>query len=76
MGLFAGFAAPLFESAGAPHLKLVAKAHKCDLVFKTGMTAKAFRKDDAAVTVDREDLDVAIERDREFIPLVRIVWQA
>jgi hypothetical protein len=38
--------------------------------------AKTFRKDDAAVAIDRENLDVAIERDRQLIALVRIVRQA
>jgi len=38
--------------------------------------AKFLRKDDAAVPVDRENLDITIERDRELIPLIRIVRQA
>ena len=57
-------------------MKLVAKADKSDLISKTGVAAKAFRNDDAAVPIDAENLDVAVERDREFIPLVRIVRQA
>ena len=57
-------------------MKLVAKADKCDVILKTGMTAKRFRKDDAPVPVDAENLDVAVECDRELVSLVRIVRQA
>src|SRR5690606_12959629 len=60
----------------SPHLKLVAKADKCDVILNTGMAAKRFRKDDAPVAVDAENLDVAVERDRELVSLVRIVRQA
>ena len=60
----------LFEASGLPHLKLVAKADKSDRALKIGVAAKAFRKDDTSVAVDRENLDVAVERDREFVPLV------
>ncbi len=59
-----------------PHLKLVAKADKSDLGREAGVRAKPLRKADAAVAVDREDLDVAVERDRQLIALVRIVRQA
>lgn len=76
VGFLSGLRTPLFEGAGRPDLKLFAKPDKCDLILKTGMTPKAFRKDDAAIPIDREKLNVAIERDREFIPLIRIVWQA
>jgi hypothetical protein len=38
--------------------------------------AKPFRKADAPVAVDRQDLDIAVERDRQLVPLVRIVRQA
>ena len=34
------------------------------------------RKDDTPVAVDREDLDVAVKRDRQLVTLVRIVRQA
>src|SRR5690606_30543753 len=74
--LFAGACAPLFEGGGSPHLKLVAKADKRDVIAKIGVGAKRFRKDDTPVSIDAENLDVAVERDRELIPLVRIVWQA
>ncbi len=39
------------------------------------MLAQAFRKDDAAVAVDIEDLHVAVERDRELIALVRVIGE-
>ena len=45
-------------------------------VLKAGVRAKPFRKDDASVAVDRENLDVAVERDRQLVALVRIVRQA
>jgi hypothetical protein len=38
--------------------------------------AKVLRKTDASVPIDREDLDIAIERDRQLIALVRIIRQA
>ena len=72
----AGLGAALVEGLGCPHLKLVAKADKSDLISKTGVAAKPFRKDDAPVAIDRENLDVAVERDRELVALVRIVRQA
>ncbi len=40
------------------------------------MRTQAFRKDNASVPVDREDLDIPVKRDRQFVPLVRIVRQA
>ena len=76
LSLLAGALAPLLEGARRPDLKLVAKADKCDLIFKTGVTAKAFRNDDTPVAVDPENLDVAVECDRELVSLVRIVRQA
>ncbi len=72
----AGLLAALGEAFGLPHLKLVTKADKSDLSAKARVGAKRLRKDDAAVTVDREDLDVTIERDRQLVSLVRIVRQA
>lgn len=76
VGFLSGLRTPLFEGAWRPDLKLLAKPDKCDLILKTGMTPKAFRKDDAAIPIDREKLNVAVERDRELIPLIRIVWKA
>ena len=73
---FASPLAPLFEGLRSPHLKLVAKADKCDVILQIGVAAKAFRKDDTAIPVDAENLDVAVECDREFVSLVRIVRQA
>jgi hypothetical protein len=40
------------------------------------MRAKRFRNDDAPVPVEGENLDIAVERDRELIALIRIVRQA
>ena len=57
-------------------MKLVAKADKCDVILKTGMAAKRVRKDDTPVPINAENLDVAVECDRKFVSLVRIVWQA
>jgi hypothetical protein len=76
LSFFAGPCSPFFERGWSPHLKLVAKADKCDVILKIGVTAKAFRKDDTPVPVDAENLDVAVECDREFVSLVRIVRQA
>ena len=73
---FAGFIAPLFEGVWRPHLKLVAKADKSDRTVEARVAAKAFRKDDAAVPIDSENLDVAVERDRELVSLVRIIREA
>ena len=76
LDFFAGHAAAFVEPLGRPHLKLVAKPDESDFGLKTGVGAKRLRKDDAPVAVDREDLDVTVERDREFVTLIRIVRQA
>ena len=76
MDFFPRALAPFGEALGLPHLKLVTQADKSDLGRKTGVRAKALRKADAPVAVDGEDLDVAVERDRQLIALVRIVRQA
>src|SRR5262245_22752020 len=39
------------------------------------MRAKRFRKDDASIAIEAEDVDIAVERDRKLVPLVRIVRQ-
>ena len=65
-----------FEGFRLPDLEFVAQADKSDLGCETRVRAKVFRNDDTAVTVDRENLDVAVECDREFVPLIRIVRQA
>jgi hypothetical protein len=57
-------------------LKLVTEANKRDGGVQAGVGAKALRKDDAAVAIDRENLDVAVERDRQLVALIRIVRQA
>src|SRR5690606_5115540 len=71
--LAAGPLPALREALGLPHLKLVAQPDKSDLIGNTGVGAKRFRKDDAPILVDAEDLHVAVERDRELVPLVRIL---
>jgi len=76
MDLAPGFFSPLGEALGRPQLKLVTKADKSDLGADAGVSAKRLRKDDASVAVDREDLNVAVERDRQLVSLVRIVRQA
>jgi hypothetical protein len=76
VNLGAGCLPALGEALRAPELELVAKADKSDLGGDTGVDAKRLRKDDASVPVDGEDLDVAVKRDRQFVPLVRIVRQA
>ena len=68
--------AALVELSGFPDLKFVAKTDKSDCTLEPSMGAQALRKDDASVPIDREDLDVAIERDRQLVPLIRIVRQA
>jgi len=73
---FAGSTAALLEALGSPDLKLVAKADKSDFGLNAGVGAKRLRKNDAPITINREDLDIAVQRDREFIALVRIVRQA
>ena len=57
-------------------MEFIAQADKSDLGCEARMRAKLFRKDDTAVPIDRENLDVAVERDRELVPLIRIVRQA
>ncbi len=76
MDFAAGERAALLEGARLPHLKLIAKADKSDRTVEARVTAKAFRKDDAAVPIDSENLDVAVERDRELVSLVRIIREA
>ena len=61
---------------GATHLKFVTQADKSDLGADARMGAEFFRKHDTPVLVDGEDLDVTIERDRQFVPLIRIIRQA
>jgi hypothetical protein len=70
LSLLAGARAPFLERGRRPHLKLVAKADKCDVILKIGVAAKDFRKDDTPVAIDAENLDVAVECDRELVPLV------
>ena len=72
----AGSRASLFEALRFPHLKFLTQADKSDVGRKSGVRAKRFRKDDASVAIEAKDLDVAVERDRQLVPLVRIVWQA
>ena len=72
----AGPRAPLFEALRFPHLKFLTQADKSDMGRKSGVRAKRFRKDDASVAIEAEDVDVAVERDRQLVPLVRIIWQA
>jgi hypothetical protein len=64
------------EGIGLPNLKFVTQADKSDLGGKARVRAELFRNDDAAVPVEPEILDRPVERDREFVPLVRIVRQA
>ena len=72
----AGELSALFKALWLPHLKLITKADKRDCGIDPCMRPKDFRKHDAAVAIDREHLDVAVECDRELIALIRIVWQA
>ena len=74
--LCAGPRAPRFEALRFPHLKFLTQSDKSDMGRKSGMRAKRLRKDDASVAVEAEDLDIAIERDRQLVALIRIVWQA
>ena len=78
LDFFAGYFAAGFEGIGVPHLKLAAKADKSDLTpgREARVRTKLFRKDDTAVPIDAENLDVAVERDREFVPLIRIIREA
>ena len=63
------------EAAGLPDLKLLAKSDESDDRGDAAVRAKPFRKDDASVPVEPDNLDVAVERDREFVSLVRIVGE-
>jgi hypothetical protein len=74
--LFARALTPVGEAAWLPHLKLLTKADKRDLGCEACVRAKVLRKADATVPIEREDLNVAIERDRELVALVRIIRQA
>src|SRR5689334_13988422 len=71
----AGPRATLLEAAGFPHLKFLTQADKSDMGRKSGVRTQRFRKDDASVAIDAEDVHIAIERDRQFVPLIRIVRQ-
>ena len=64
------------EAGGLPDLEFLAQADKSDFGADAGVGAKRLRQHDAAVAVEIENLDVAVERDRELVPLVRIVRQA
>jgi hypothetical protein len=59
-----------------PHLKLLAKPDKSDLISEAGMPAEIFRDHDPPVAVDGENLNIAVERDRKLVSLVRIIRQA
>ena len=76
MDFFPRALTPVGEAVWLPHLKLVTQADKRDLGREAGVRAKVLRKADAPVAIDGEDLDVAVERDRQLIALVRIVRQA
>ena len=73
MHLVAGPLPAFGETLRLPHLKLVAQADKRNLTGKSGVGAKRFRKDDAPVLVDAEDLLVAVESDRQLVPLILII---
>ena len=64
MDFFPSPLAPFGEALRLPHLKFVTQADKSDLGREAGVRAKRFRKADAPVAIDRDDLDVAVERDR------------
>ena len=76
LDLLASLRAPLFEARGLPHLEFLAQADKRDVGLQAGVRAKRFRKHDASVLIEAEDLHVTIERDRQLVALVRIVRQA
>src|SRR5258706_12917732 len=76
LDLVAGARPPLGEPRRLPHLKLVAKPDKSDLMGKAGMGTKRLRKDDASILIDGQDLHIAVERNRQLVALVRIVRQA
>src|SRR6185369_1193993 len=72
----AGARTPLFEARGLPHLEFRAETHESDVGRKAGVGAKPFRKHDASVLIDGDDVHVTIERDRQLVALVRIIRQA
>ena len=76
LDFLAGAGTTLLEARGLPHLEFAAEADKSDVGRKTGVGAKPFRKHDASVLIDGEDLHVTIERDRQLVALVRIIRQA
>ena len=76
LDFLAGARAPLLEARGLPHLEFAAEADKSDVGRKAGVGAKPFRKHDASVLIDGEDVHVTIERDRQLVALVRIIRQA
>ena len=76
LDLLAGARAPLLEARRLPHLEFLAEAHESDVGRKAGVGAKRLRKHDASVLIDGEDVHVTIERDRQLVPLVRIIRQA
>ena len=57
-------------------MKLVTKPDKRDRTVEPRVGAKVLRNNDAAVPIEAENLDIAVECDREFVALVRIVRQA
>ena len=62
--------AAFLEAARLPHLELISEADKRNGGVQVGVGAKVFRKDDAAVAIDRENLDVAVECDRQLVALI------
>src|SRR5262249_49014144 len=68
--------AALVKAAGFPHLKFFTQTDKCNVGADAGVGAKRFRKHDASILVEGKDVYFAIERDREPIPLVRIIRKA
>ena len=67
---------PGLEASGLPHLELLPQADEGNVARKAGVRAKRFRKHDASVLIDAEGDHVAVERDRQLVPLVRIIRQA
>jgi hypothetical protein len=74
--LLLSLGATALELARLPKLKFFAQADKSDLGRDARVGAKAFRKHDTSVLVDREDLGDTVKRDRKLVPLDRIVRQA
>ncbi len=70
LDFFAGHTAAFVEPLRRPTFETCRQADESDFGLKTGVAAKRLRKDDAPVAVDRENLDVTVERDREFVTLV------